>query len=811
MIESIRLSNIATYSPTTPETIANLKQINFFYGANGAGKTTLSRLINKPEISGDSKITWLRNAPIPAMVYNNDFIKDNYKDSEDLKGVFTLGKAEKEQLDRLKELQAEKQRHQQQKNRSMAMLDGENSNGGKNAELAALEAKLLARCWDQKQKHDNEFQGAFTGVRNSKEGFKTRVLQESTSNQSALVNLANLKERASVLYGEAPSPMSTVPNFDLSRLITFESSPVLKKKVIGKEDVSISALIQRLNNSDWVRQGMRFLEHSDEQCPFCQQGISHDFEKNLADYFDETFEADTKAVADLRSNYFRVADEMLGQANAILTINCIHLDKEKLGLDFQTMEAIVLVNKGRIDNKVSSPSIEVALESLEGLYQSIEEAIHAANVKVTEHNRLVASFTTEQKILTGDVWKYILESELKTTLTDYGNDKLRLQKAIAGITSSLEKAQQDIVKAELEIDKIETSLTSVKPTVIAINKILKDFGFRSFSLDPACAGNSYRLIRADGTDAKNTLSEGEKTFVTFLYFYHLLKGSITTSGITTDRVVVIDDPVSSLDSDVLFIVSSLIKQLFTEVRQKGGNLKQIFVLTHNVHFHKEVTFNQSRKAGTSLGDEGFWIVRKPGHYSEIEFHPANPIRTSYQLLWNELKKKPVPALTLQNTMRRILENYFKILGGIDTQALVARFEGHERIQCQSLISWVNDGSHYAPDELYVAIGDAMAASYMKIFFKIFKVTDHMAHYQMMMDGDFVDLDPDEANPEAEAGLSNSAHQLASIVENPASPIFVALPIERGGESPSEASTTAPTKPTDLLTLSPEEPDSDIPF
>lgn len=810
MIESISLSNIATYSPTTPETIANLKQINFFYGANGAGKTTLSRLINKPEISGDSKITWLRNTPIPAMVYNNDFIKDNYKDSEDLKGVFTLGKAEKEQLDRLKELQAEKQRHQQQKNRSMAMLDGENSNGGKNAELAALEAKLLTRCWDQKQKHDNEFHGAFTGVRNSKEGFKARVLQESMSNQSALVDLANLKERASVLYGEAPSPMNVVPNLDLSRLITFETSPVLKKKVIGKEDVSISALIQRLYNSDWVRQGMRFLEHSDEKCPFCQQGISHDFEKSLADYFDETFEADTKAVADLRSHYSRVADELLGQANAILTMACIHLDKEKFGLDFQTMEAIVLVNKGRIDNKVSSPSIEVDLESLEGLHHGVEEVIRAANVKVTEHNRLVAGFTAEQKKLTGEVWKYILESELKATLADYGTDKSRLQKAIAGITSSLEMAQQDIGQAELEIDKIETSLTSVKPTVIAINKILKDFGFRSFSLDPACAGNSYRLIRADGTDAKNTLSEGEKTFVTFLYFYHLLKGSITTSGITTDRVVVIDDPVSSLDSDVLFIVSSLIKQLFTEVRQKGGNLKQIFVLTHNVHFHKEVTFNQSRKPGASLGDEGFWIVRKPGHYSEIEFHSANPIRTSYQLLWNELKKKPVPALTLQNTMRRILENYFKILGGIDTQTLVARFEGHEKIQCQSLISWVNDGSHYAPDELYVAIGDAMAASYMKIFFKIFKVTDHMAHYQMMMDGDFVDLDPDESIPEAEAVLLDSAHQLASIVEDPASPILVTLPIERGEESLREA-TTAPTKPTDLLTLSPEELDSDIPF
>ncbi|MFH0083694.1 AAA family ATPase, partial [Pseudomonas aeruginosa] len=70
-----------------------------------------------------------------------------------------------------------------------------------------------------------------------------------------------------------------------------------------------------------------------------------------------------------------------------------------------------------------------------------------------------------------------------------------------------------------------------------------------------------------GMDAKETLSEGERTFVTFLYFYHLLKGSDSESGVTTDRIVVFDDPVSSLDSDILFIVSSLIKALFDEVRQ----------------------------------------------------------------------------------------------------------------------------------------------------------------------------------------------------------------------------------------------------
>jgi wobble nucleotide-excising tRNase len=742
MIETISLSNIATYRADKSEVI-NLKKINFIYGANGAGKTTISRLIDKPSLSIDSSITWLRNMPMPAMIYNNDFITANFSESKEFQGVFTLGKVEKVQLNRLKALKDEKKRHEQLRAKLITSLDGEDGKSGKNAELNSLESKLVTRCWEQKIKHDDYFKGAFTGLRNNKEAFKARILQEHDNNTSPLVDLFDLKARAAILYGDEPSKIDLVPTLDLSRLIAFEKSPVLVKKVVGKDDVSISAIIQRLGNSDWVRQGMRFLEYTDEQCPFCQQNLPHDFEKELTDYFDETFEADSKEVFSLRNNYFKISEDILEQANVLLALNCIELDKEKINSKISALDAVVLVNKGRMDNKVNTPSAEVCLEGLEDIQADISTIVNVANAKINEKNRLVSSFTTEKLRLTAEVWKYIVEVELKNTLTDYVAEKSKLQKSIAGIALSRDKATEDINSTNIDIDKIEAELTSVKPTVIAINKILKNFGFLSFSLDPACADNSYRIIRADGRDAKQTLSEGEKTFVTFLYFYHLLRGSITTSGITADRIVVIDDPVSSLDSDVLFIVSSLIKELFTEVRKNGSHLKQVVVLTHNVHFHKEVAYDQRRKANTSLTDETFWIVRKPNEHSVIEFHPSNPIRNSYQLLWAELKRIPVPALTLQNTMRRILENYFKILGGVDTYHLVDKFEGIEKTQCQSLMSWVNDGSHYAPDELYVAISDNMAASYLKIFFKIFKAAEHDAHYRMMMGDSYVDLDPED--------------------------------------------------------------------
>lgn len=337
------------------------------------------------------------------MVYNNDFIAANFTDSKQFKGVFTLGQAEQAQLDRLEELRKERDRHALLKTRAQENLNGPDGKSGKIAEKNALEAKLIARCWEQKQKHDDEFQEAFRGLRNNREAFKNRVLQESKSNISQLVDIEDLRKRADVLYGDAPSPMNAVSNLDLSRLVALEQNPVLSKKVVGKEDVNVSAMIQHLGNSDWVRQGMKYLGHTDDDCPFCQQKLPHEFEKSLEDYFDETFEADTRALSQFRDTYNLVADGLLAQAQAVLATDCSHLDKDKLDLELQALNAIILVNRQRIDHKMASPSIDVALEGLAEIPLRVSELINSANLKVSEHNRLVSGFSVEQNQLTDAV------------------------------------------------------------------------------------------------------------------------------------------------------------------------------------------------------------------------------------------------------------------------------------------------------------------------------------------------------------------------------------------------------------------------
>jgi wobble nucleotide-excising tRNase len=792
MIESIRLANIATYG-NAPETMTDLKEINFFYGANGAGKTSISRLINDPSISPTSQVTWRRNTPMQALVYNNEFIEKNFTSVVDLKGVFTLGEAEQSHIDKiaaakvaLTKLTALRDRHQE-------TLIGTDGAGGKKAEITALEADLKEKCWARKREHDAVFQGAFTGLRNNSDNFKARVLTEHKSNTSDLVDIDVLKEKAKLLYGDAPELVSIIPPVTVNKLIELESAPILKKKVLGKSDVDIASMIEKLNNSDWVRQGVKYFKENEASCPFCQQKTSKNFERSLNEYFDQTFEADTNAVNTLQSSYNLNAESLNQQAARIIDLKSTFIDQEKLELQLELLNSIITINQQRIEGKKTEPSSSVELEPIEAITIDLAKVIETANNKIAEQNRIVASFTTEQKKLTNQIWKYLLV-ELKDALADYDKKRDSLTKATSALEVQIEKANTEIRDKDAEIKDLEKTTTSIQPTVTAINHLLKSFGFKGFSLAVASTGNSYKLVRADGTDAKNTLSEGEKTFVTFLYFYQLLKGSPTSSGMTTDRIVVIDDPVSSLDSDILFIVGSLIKKLFTEIKDNTGNLKQIFVLTHNVYFHKEITFNQDRRA-VALRYESFWIVRKPGMHSTVERCPTNPIKTSYELLWSELKKPVIQNLTVQNTMRRILENYFKILGGIDLNNLYEHFEGEEMIHCKSLISWVNDGSHYSHDDLYVAIEEPMVASYTKIFFKIFKVTKQLPHYEMMMGDHYIDLDPENVAPEIVLTLPVEPEPTIALTAQTIENTQIALPSDPI-LSPAAPSITVPAEPID---------------
>lgn len=735
MIQSISILNAATFHPTTATTLDDLRQFNYIFGSNGTGKTTISRVIADAAFSTTCGCTWQNGQPLESVVLNRDFVENNF---DQMRGVFTLGEKEKDTEAKIKTAKEAKDKEQEKVTNLRNTLGGNDGTVGKKGELAQLESDARDKFWVpvEKIKKNKKLDKALEGFLGNKEKCKAKILQETQSNQAALKPLDDLEKRAETIFGDTPTKQPSLPTLS-SNLVAHESRAILKKKVIGKEDVDIAAMITKLGNSDWVRQGLPYYEQNDQKCPFCQQSTTEQFAQSLKDYFDEAFENDTKAINDLIAQYTKDAVAIQSAVVDIIEAPGKFMDVEKLKTEKATLDQTIAANTLRLENKKKEPSQTVTLDSHTTVLANIEAMINKANGEVVKHNKMVDNLAAERQMLIAEVWRYVL-NELDVDLKQYRENKEKIDKAIAGIEKGIVDAEKRIADKTKEIADLEKQATSIQPTINAINQTLKRFGFDSFSIADAGDGKHYKLVRADGSDAKKTLSEGEKTFVVFLYFYHLIRGSFSETGITNDRIVVFDDPVSSLDSDVLFIVSSLIREICEDCRNGVAHIKQVFVLTHNVYFHKEVTYNKKRNPDKCLNDESFWIVRKGMSHSQCDRHPCNPIKTSYQLLWWEVREAEKAVRTgvlvsphIENTLRRILEHYFTILGSVDYKNLCDKFDGPDKVMCNSLFSWVNAGSHSALDDAHITPSDAMVKNALRVFKEIFVKSGNPGHYEMM--------------------------------------------------------------------------------
>jgi wobble nucleotide-excising tRNase len=732
MINQINIRGTATFGNTL-QTLDDLKKFNYFFGANGSGKTTISKVIANSTQFSDCGISWERDLPMEICVYNRDFVEHNFSQQSPLKGVFTLGEKETDTLSVIEATKSDIDKLVNDIKNLTTTLQGADGNGGKKHELSQLEAKYCNLFWLAKQKHDAKLSGGFKGFRDKKDSFKNKVLSESSSNTSELLPLADLEEKAGKVFSDDLVVVDSILTIQPEKLLSLENAPILGKRVVGKEDIDIAAIIQKLDNSDWVRQGLSYYKVNDGVCPFCQQKTDLGFAKSLNEYFDETFERNNADIKNIISDYSTESNRIQQQVQAIIDLRSEFIDNVKLESEKKLLDSNIEINIQKLAQKKKEASHIIELNSLSNIFDAIIKIIESCNVKINKHNAIISNIKNEKDILTSQIWRLVID-ELKTEISEYYTNKANITSAIDNLEAQLRTKNGDKRTKEDSLRDLEKQIVSIQPTLDGMNSLLTSFGFQTFSLAKGKDGRTYKLVRANGADAHDTLSEGERNFVTFLYFYYLLKGSQSENGMTTDKIVVFDDPVSSLDSDVLFIVSILLRELFKDVRQNKGTIKQIFVLTHNIYFHKEVTFNSNRKKNKLLREESFWLVKKHGADSIVERQISNPIKTSYELLWEEVRTERRNNATIQNTLRRILENYFKLLGRTPLDTLYTKFEGNDKIKCQALCSWVNDGSHSVfNDDHYTALDDTNVELYLQVFKQIFDQCGHIAHYNMMMD------------------------------------------------------------------------------
>ncbi len=596
-------------------------------------------------------------------------------------------------------------------------------------------------CWEKLyKKNEEDFKETLEGFKLKKK-FKEKILEEFKNNEHNEIEigkLEKLKENIRIVFSKNQTELVPL-ECNLTDFDSVENHSIWEQKIVGSGDAIIANLIRKLSNEDWVAQGREYLSKDGNACPFCQQEtITEEFKKQLESYFDTSYQESTDTIKKMKEDYASRTDEMLERLDEIVKTEQNNLqtklDTEIFKRIIETLRSKINGNWQKMHDKSKEMSRSFELESTKNEIKEIRDLVDTANQQIANHNETIKDTENQKKICVEQTWKFLV-NEFKSDIQKYNKKYCGLEKGINNLKKEISENQEKIERLENEIRELEKNMVSIKPIVNEINTLLKGYGFTNFGLACTEDEKSYRIQREDGQLVGETLSEGEVTFITFLYYYHLTKGSLKENDISKNKVLVIDDPISSLDSNILFIVSVLVKDLMKETTKEETNIKQVIILTHNTYFYKEITLECDKHYQRKYS---FWIIKKDNNVSKIEKFEENPVKNSYELLWQEVrwakKDSNISLVSLQNVIRRIIEYYFRILGGFEhNDSLSEYFENiEEKRVCNSFISWFNDGSHGISDDLFVQSQDTSIETYLKVFENIFKKTGHEAHYKMMM-------------------------------------------------------------------------------
>lgn len=731
MIKRIVLRNVATFG-SEGAVLDNLQRVNYIYGGNGVGKTTLSRVL--ANISGsrykDCEVEWT-GMPLKVLVYNRDFRERNLM--ENIPGVFTLGaesvKAEK-RMETLKQQLAEENKNLTSKRKRI---------DAREKQMKQDTARLRDTLWNEVLAPQRDYFWEILSNENHNANGKPVVTSkiQFARQMTALVETGayrkalgreGLQARYRNLYrGETLKVMKPLskPDHELESLTEITEREIWLKVLAGASDQG------RAHG-----EGLTVVE---EVCPMCGQRVRNE----EAERQQEAYRNDIEEIRRLTQEYKEHGEKLMERLYGMM--NCVQTAASGAAKHVEVMRVMAELLKERIDtnyhimvNKLENPTMVAQFKDISGAAESLWKTIDDTNEEIAEHNKTAENIEPERKRLAEDLILYLAGRSASTV--KYWQQATALKQVdLLALKSEEGEIMKKTEAMREEMKTLEKKLASTKPTVDRINNQLRRYGFTGFSIHPTKKGSTYQIQREDGSLVKDTLSEGEVTFITFLYYMQLVSGGETNSNIREKKVLVIDDPMSSLDKKVMGLVSDMVRGLVMKVNGYGqkvneyGDFNQIFVLSHNSDFYKRVTRVNPRSG--KLRGVCHWELTKRGNESRAtNYGMANPVKIGYEELWRDLKEGVATGRRIQNTMRNIVETYFVEFGGYDKNRLVAEHfqEEEERRQMTDLMEWMDEGSHNGGEALYAETPREANREKMEMFRRLFVALGHEAHYRMMM-------------------------------------------------------------------------------
>ena len=732
MLRKINMNKVACFK--NPAVLETDKKVNLIYGLNGTGKSTISDyLLKRNDVKfKDCSIEGLGNDD-DILVYNQTFIYDNFFEPENQNGIFTLSEKNKEVEINIANAEKELKRLEDEKEKKEKELLKANEG------IALKQKTAKDKIWDIKTNYtggDRVLEYCLKGYIN--DGNKLLAFVEGLPKpvNKPTKTIEVLKEEVQGITGD------DAQKYDIFNLIPFsaqsiESEPIFNKNIVGNENSTVSNLINKLGNSDWVKDGLDYLpatvETGNEVCPFCQEStISKQLLQNLKDYFDEAYELDIDSLKAFRKKYSEaiqsIPDKTIFESNLIF---------EKHKKDFELKHNSLLINVSdnlkKIEDKIKSPSIKVTLGDSTDSLKELNNIVEKINKLTEEHNERIdrkeIALEEHKKIF----WE-IMRWDYDQTISTYISDKTLLHKNISEINNAIENFEKEIENQKKIIIEQQKKTVNIEEAIVNINNCLIDLGIADFKIAKH-SENLYKIIR-EQNDEKifRSLSEGEKMIISFLYFIELCRGKKDASEARKKKIIVIDDPISSLSHIYIYNIGRLIKNEFFAKKETKNDVvnwnykyEQVFILTHSLYFFYEISEikHEERKETQSL-------FRLTKNENGCKFFPMKyeEIQNDYQAYWYIIKDENQPPALIANCMRNIIEYFFNFVEKKNLNNFFSQKPLNNN-RFQAFYRYIDRESHSLGQNIY-DFKEFNYSDFKDALETLFKITGYEEHYRKMI-------------------------------------------------------------------------------
>ncbi|GAA7341549.1 AAA family ATPase [Helicobacter pylori] len=679
--------------------MSEFKDYNVIFGNNGCGKTSLTRAFELliPKNKHIEKYRTISTAESPSIefeckdesykiepnsnvkepsfkveIYNSDFLHNNapFNSEFGLKklddGVIilegsVLGEETKE-INQLKNCREKVEKRQKK-------IKDENST----ETLSAKQESAIKKCDEEIEKIRKEVTSKTIQItldeikinnicEVSKDKFKvqedalTNLKKDFDELNEAMKEFDDLKEM------ELPKDYQTIKD-KLESLFSFDID-----KEVGQVSEEIKEHISKVGR-EFIEKGIELQkEMPDNACPFCTQEITNNIIQAYTSYFNKRIE-----------QFNQDSLEVSGTLKKILE----QWNIKEILQSFERFEPFM-----KKDSSTNKESLENALDQIKVLLEKLQkevdkkegvknkEKFQETDKKLSENYKKLQKCVNETRNILNQKKEQKKKLEkLKTELKEARIKKVKHDSYDSQKSKEEAKRKLSVLNRRHErlnrlLEKIDNKLKELndqkRPDIETINNYLKALNLPKYSLD-----KDYRIVlnsdALENSETKIILSDGEKTTLAFAYFLARLKLFYKKEDLK-NLVVVIDDPISSLDEQRIYNTTCLVAKINQELaREKLSNEKdraQVFVLTHNHTFMARLINMVGKHA------RYFQLERHQGQLKIVCKDKAKGyFDTFYLLLFKEVyafaKKETVQddfneAINYGNKIRILLESFLKI-------------------------------------------------------------------------------------------------------------------------------------------------------